>query len=563
MKNKLISISIILMLIFISTISVEAIAPTPRVELDEYELTVTSTSNINISGTCSVCVGQLVGIYDSTGIILYNYSILPNTNSSSSFTIKVPARFLNEGKNTFKVKSLPANGIINGSNPKTLTITVKNTTVNKKNQIITASNLELKVNDTKNINAKVSSNLTLSYISDNASIATVDPKGNVIGRKVGTAHITIIQAGNNEYNATSKVITVTVKDNTITPTPTPTKPNTYTIVYHGGSNIGGSDVTGKMKTQEVSRDKTITLYKNSFKKKDYVFVGWATKEGIASRNNSKHIEKFSNINMTHFQLGCVKKVRKPSAVGNGKTWSQLKDSEKQYLTDGAKVKNLAKKGETIHLYAVWKGCGPQAAVDWGRIIAADNNFNYGEHYQSNWRGTGNDRSHRIGCYFCGTNRQQPRGKYHGKAAKKWDTSKSFSEQSTDQKYDKTYCCNPFIVACYAHGANEYGKCHGGSMSYDSWTGHNGKGKFKKKLKSAALQPGDVFFSRGHVWMYAGKLKDKNGKKHHYILEASGISWKNSSIHLKQDSNPASGAKGAVRYTKKSSSKYSITNKEKN
>ena len=568
MKNKLISLSICLMLIFMSVVSVEAIAPTPRVDLDEYQIEASDVNNVFVTGTVTLAKGQLIGLYNETGILMYNYTQVANSGDEEDFKIKIPATYLKEGTNTFKVKSVALKDVVNGSNPKTVTVKIK-TTSNKKDQTITASNLTLYVGDTKALNAKASSGLNLTYISSDPSVATVDAKGNVVARKVGTTKVTIKQAGNDIYNPASKTITITVKEK---PTPTPPTPTvkTYKIVYHGGSGIGGSPVTGSMTDQIVTRDKTVQLRKNNFKKKDYVFVGWATKDGVASKNGSTHIEKFKNINMRYFQLGCVSKVRKPSAIGNGKKWSQLKDSEKQYLTNGCKVKNLAKSGETIHLYAVWKGCGPQAAVDWGRIIAADNNFRYGgyDYSSSKWTSRKGNRNHRIGCYFCGTNRKEPNGPYGaGKSSKAWDKSKSWSQQTLAQKYDKTYCCNPFVVACYTHGANEYGKghCHGGSMSYSSWTGHkNNNGKFKASSRSTSkLQPGDVFFSGGHVWMYAGKLKGKDGKKHHYILEASGSNWKESSIHIEQDSTPAGGAKGAVRYHKNSKAKYEITNKKQN
>ena len=559
MKNKLISISVSLMLIFSSLIFVEAAAPSPRVDLNEYEVTTTDINNVYVSGIVNMCVGQNIALFDSTGKVPLNYTTVENTGSQGSFKIKVPPVFLQEGTNTFKVISLPVRGKANASSPKTFTVKVKATST-KKNQTITASNITVNVNSSTNINAKVDSGLPLTYWSKNPDIATVNANGTVYGNKVGSTSVTINQAGNNDYNPASKVVNITVKDNTPTK---PTKPTTYKIVYHGGSGIG-APVSGSMSTQVITKNKTVKLSKNKFKKKDYVFVGWATADKRASKNGSTYIENFSNINMEHFQLGCVKQVRKPSAVGNGKNWSQLKDKEKQYLTDQCSVKNLAKPGETLHLYAVWKGCGPQAAVDWGTIIAKDNNFNYGEKYQSNWRGTGNDRAHRVGCYFCGTNRNQPNRKYRGKAAKKWDKSKSFSKQSIDQKYDKTYCCNPFVVACYTHGANEYEKCHGGNMSYSSWTCHNGKGTFKKSSRSTSkLEPGDVFFSGGHVWMYAGKIKGKDGKYHRYILEASKSTWDANSIHLEKDNTPASGANGAVRYTKKKGAKYSIINKSKN
>ena len=82
------------------------------------------------------------------------------------------------------------------------------------------------------------------------------------------------------------------------------------------------------------------------------------------------------------------------------------------------------------------------------------------------------------------------------------------------------------------------------MTHDSWTSHNGKGKFKKISKSAKLQPGDVFFSQTHVWMCG----NKNSKGKWTVIEASGASWKKSSIHV-VNMNPKKRAKvkGRVRY----------------
>lgn len=132
MKNKLILISSIVLLIIMTIISVDAIAPMPRVDLDNYQIICTDKNNVYISGTVSLCVGQNIGVYDATGKIMYNFSALPNSNKTESFKIQIPSRYLTSNTNTFKVKSTPIRGEINGSNPKTLTITIKTTTVKKK-----------------------------------------------------------------------------------------------------------------------------------------------------------------------------------------------------------------------------------------------------------------------------------------------------------------------------------------------------------------------------------------------------------------------------------------------
>ena len=260
MKNKIISINIILIFIFTSIISVNAIALTPRIELDEYDITINNKNNVFISGTVSICKGQLVGIYDSNGIILYNYTQLPNSNSSGSFKLQVPSRFLNAGTNTFKVKSLPMNGILNGSNPKTLTIKIQETKIN---QTITASNLTLNEGESKNLNARVTSGLSLTYKSENNNIATVDNKGNVKGIKKGTTKVVISQSGNNTYKSTTKTVSIVVNSKT-------DSIKNYTITYNSN---GGN---GSIAKQTIKSGQSIKLKSNTFTKKYYKFIGWST-----------------------------------------------------------------------------------------------------------------------------------------------------------------------------------------------------------------------------------------------------------------------------------------------
>ena len=83
----------------------------------------------------------------------------------------------------------------------------------KKNQTITtAFNSFTFANSkkTKNLGAKTSSGLGLTYSSDNTKIATVDKNGVVTSVGAGTAIITIKQAGNANYNSASKVVKVIV-----------------------------------------------------------------------------------------------------------------------------------------------------------------------------------------------------------------------------------------------------------------------------------------------------------------------------------------------------------------
>lgn len=270
MKNKLISTLIILVFLFTSLINVNAVAQVPKIELDEYNITTSDSNNVYFTGTCSISKGQLIGVYDNTGIILYKYEKLQNNNSISSFKIQIPARYIKEGINTFKIKSLPANGVINGSNSKTVTVELKNIT--KKNQIISASNLSLKVNEKQNLNAKVDSGLSLTYKSNNPNVATVDAYGNVVGRNVGTTQIVISQSGNGQYNSTTKTVTITVKDNSVN------IKKEYTITYDAN---GGK---GSMLKQTVVEGQTIKLTKNKFTRSGYKFKGW----NITTNNKVKY-----------------------------------------------------------------------------------------------------------------------------------------------------------------------------------------------------------------------------------------------------------------------------------
>ncbi len=166
--------------------------------------------------------------------------------------------------------------------------------------------------------------------------------------------------------------------------------------------------------------------------------------------------------------------------------------------------------------------GINGAVAWAIRIANDDSFSYGK----------GKAAHKRGCYFCGTNKKyKPKG------------------------YEKTYCCNPFIFAAYAHGANnqailkscQKGGC--GGMSPSDWTKY---GCFRyvgtcKKVPFDQLRKGDVILSDSskggkwhHVWMYCG-----GGR----YVEAGGNGWGPSTIEV---------SSGAEKYYNKYYRKYSGT-----
>ena len=119
------------------------------------------------------------------------------------------------------------------------------------------------------------------------------------------------------------------------------------------------------------------------------------------------------------------------------------------------------------------------ACKWAVKIANDNSFHYGN----------GKHSHHNGCYFCGT--------------------QAYSKRKYVVQWEKTYCCNPFVTAAYAHGGNEpkmLSLCQNGK----SWMAP----QFKKSVrfyslghpKKADLKRGDILCADAHVAMYLGDGK---------------------------------------------------------
>ena len=114
-----------------------------------------------------------------------------------------------------------------------------------------------------------------------------------------------------------------------------------------------------------------------------------------------------------------------------------------------------------------------------------------------------------------------------------------------KKYRKTYCCNPFIHAAYAHGAQNpkmlkgCRKANGIGMEKSTFYKFGcwkcvGKPSYKK------LKKGDVLVKSTHVAMYIGKGK---------MVEASGGNWSARSISVKKMSKSRyNGFSYVMRYT---------------
>ena len=145
-------------------------------------------------------------------------------------------------------------------------------------------------------------------------------------------------------------------------------------------------------------------------------------------------------------------------------------------------------------------------VKWAEWIARDNSFHYGH----------GAHSHHNGCYFC-------------------DTQPSSKKNAGIVDWKKTYCCNPFVNAAWAHGGcipAALKQCQAGkSWSFNKGSGYDSLAIFtnlghptKPKLKK-----GDVLCKDGHVALYIG-----NGK----LVEAAmsddnkkGSAKWNNSIHI--------------------------------
>lgn len=143
------------------------------------------------------------------------------------------------------------------------------------------------------------------------------------------------------------------------------------------------------------------------------------------------------------------------------------------------------------------------AIKWGVVVSGINDFHYG---YTNKHGSDDPKdwhpnAHHNGCYFCKTNVD------HGGRSKKGIVD-----------YQHTYCCNPFVGACWAHGGcvpEALRLCQkGSSWDFNKGAGYDKSPLFDKKgnLAIKNLKRGDVLCSSSHVALYIG-----DGK----VVEASG------------------------------------------
>lgn len=191
------------------------------------------------------------------------------------------------------------------------------------------------------------------------------------------------------------------------------------------------------------------------------------------------------------------------------------------------VKHITEDGEygpKTHKKAKQKVTIGMKAVNWWVSVARDNSFAYG---------TGS-RAHRGGCYFCGTN-TGPRMK---KKEQKGEPHYVKDSKGNKHTYEKTYCCNPFVLAGLAHGANLtecLKKCRAGSpggLAPADWPKAEVETVGRcKSVPFDKLQIGDFIISvktkdggQDHAWAYTGG---------DYLVEASVSNWSAKSISHKK------------------------------
>lgn len=230
----------------------------------------------------------------------------------------------------------------------------------------------------------------------------------------------------------------------------------------------------------------------------------STTSSVAFTRTLKNGMKGDDVKAYQKKLNKATKGHKDGDIVEDGIFGAKTESRTKFLQNTRHIGEDGIAGEKTFKQVNKKVTKPMMAVNWANSIARDNSFAYG---------TGS-RAHHGGCYFCGTNITGP------KKAKK------------GSKWEKTYCCNPFVFSAYAHGAKDakmLKQCKKSNattgMDPKRWETYNFKTLGKcKNVPYSSLKVGDVVMSKSHVWMYAG-----GG----YLVEASGGNFSADSIHMKK------------------------------
>ena len=147
---------------------------------------------------------------------------------------------------------------------KTIHISVRGV-VKKKSQTITVADIiSIYEGNTVALDAATDGDGTISYVSDDKTVASVDASGKVCGIKQGTAHITVLASETELYHASETIVTVTVKpkktqsntDPGKKPSDNVSKDDSQTTEDKKPSN-GGNNTSGTTDGQQTKKKQTI------------------------------------------------------------------------------------------------------------------------------------------------------------------------------------------------------------------------------------------------------------------------------------------------------------------
>lgn len=436
MSRKILSFLVALILTVLCTAVVAADDSSSEIQLTNSEIVTNDINSTYIAGTISPAAGQKILVKQGFKTIVTK--TVPASGKTEAFMVKLPPSRLNtKGSSYFRV--MAATGT-SDSGPDPIRVKITYKPREKQTIEVPKSSFALTVPGVrKPINAKTPSGQDLMYVSENPDVVKVDDNGNLVPVGKGSATVSVIAIGDNQFDGAKKDVKVSVKDT-----------DGYLVAFHSSID----DKPDQVHEQIVAEKTSASLDSNTFENGDHEFLGWAVKDG-----------------------GPV------------------------VYDDGDEIEDLAEKGKTADLYAVWTGDGANAAVAWAIKIAEDDSFSYGAR----------PATAAPGCYFCGTN--------HGPV-----------RYNKPAGYEKTYVCMTFVHAAYAHGAEDpemLADCQAGrytlslhDWNFSHWNCWKKIGRCSE-LSVDDLEPGDVIIwwadndYSGHASIYAG---DNN------IVDAGDVGW---------------------------------------
>ena len=360
------------------------------------------------------------------------------------------------------------------------------------------------------LKARTNADTVLFYKNDNPNVVSVSTLGVVTVKGYGTAKISIVSPATKKFQYTVKTVKVKVADNQNLRS----KKESYNLKF--GSDAFALNLKNDRKDPEyefssgntdvvrVSEDGTVRVtglgetvikvvalgnkryhreeleIKVSVDKQKQTITVPKTKYTVSQIDAFTNLKAVINTEQDILYKSSNEKVAtissmgdiEPKGVGTCKV-TIYNDGNEFYLPVSKIVTVVVRKADLED--------ERNAAVKWAVKIANNNKFTYGT-------GSG---AHHNGCYYCGTN--------HG--------PNKYMKPS--KKYLKTYCCNPFVTAAYAHGAKSPAmlaackRATGVGLTKKSFTKW-GCWKDIGKPSLSALVPGDVFVrNKRHVAIYIG------------------------------------------------------------